>query len=152
MEFCPRFRLSLSWFVGVVLAAGTVTNLFCAHQPRADVRNYIRVETDRDVYAIGEPVKVTPVLANQSGDPATYTMAYVVGICDPEEAIIWEREMVAYGKITIPPHSEGRLDALSWNQRDKDGNQVAKGRYRIFVRLFEYRYRDIGGHKWIAVK
>jgi hypothetical protein len=138
--------------MALVLAVGAVTSLFCAHQPRADGRNYIRVETNREVYVIGEPVMVTPVLVNQSGDPATYTMAYVVRICDFEEALILEREMVVYGKITIPPHSQGRLDEFTWDQKDKDGKRVAKGRYRILIRLFEYRYRDIGGHKWITLR
>lgn len=138
--------------MAVVLAVGAVTSLFCAHQPRADGRNYIRVETDREVYASADPVKITPVLVNQSGDSVTYTMAYVVKIFDAEETLILEREMVAYGKITIPPHSEGRLDEFTWNQRDKEGDQVSKGRYRIRIRLFEYRYRNIGGHKWIALR
>jgi hypothetical protein len=138
--------------VAAVLASGICTGLFCAHQPRADGRNYIRVETNRDVYVIGEPVKVTPVLLNQSGDSVTYTMAYVVKIFDAEETLILEREMVVYGKITIPPHSQGRLDEFTWDQRDKEGDQVSKGRYRILIRLFEYRYRDIEGHKWIAVR
>jgi hypothetical protein len=136
----------------LVLAVGTVASLFCTHQPRADGRDYIRVETNRDVYVIGDPVKVTPVLINQSGDSATYTMAYVVRIFDAEETPILEREMVAYGKITISPHSEGRLDEFTWDQKDKNGKKIPPGRYRIFVRLFEYRYRDIGGHKWIVVR
>jgi hypothetical protein len=137
--------------MGAVFAVSTVTNLFCVHQPRADARNYIRVETDRDIYAIGEPAKITPVIVNESGDPATYTMAYVVKVFDAQETVIWELEMVAYGKITIPPHAEGRLDAFIWDQRDKDGNQISQGRYRIFIRLFEHRYRDIQGEKRISV-
>jgi hypothetical protein len=138
--------------MALVMAVGAVTSLFCAHQPRADGRNYIRVETNREVYVIGEPVKVIPVLLNRSGDSVSYTMAYVVKIFDAEETSILERKMVAYGKITIPPHSEGRLDDFTWDQRDRDGKQVAKARYRILIRLFEYRYRDIGGYKWIAIR
>jgi hypothetical protein len=152
MWFYQRLRLPLSLFMGAVFAVSTVTNLFCVHQPRADARNYIRVETDRDVYAIGEPAKITPVIVNESGDPATYTMAYVVKVFDAEETVIWEREMVAYGKITIPACSEGKLDTFIWDQRDKAGNQISPGRYRIFIRLFEYRYRNIQGEQGIRVR
>ena len=126
--------------MAVVLASIVCTGLFCAHQPIAGAGTYIRVETDRDVYASADPVKITPVVVNQSGNPATYTMAYVVKISDANAAVIWEREMVAYGKITIPPHSEGRLDEVTWDQRDKNGKKISVGSYRIFVRLFEYRY------------
>jgi len=127
-------------------------SLLCAHRPEADGRDYIRVETERDIYAKGAPVKVTPILANQSDDPVTYTLAYAVKIFDAEEAVIWEKEMVVYGKVTIPPHSEGKLDQFIWDQRDKDGKRAPEGRYRIFVRLFEYRFRGIQGHKWITIR
>ena len=144
--------MKLTPLTGVVLAIVICTSLFCAHQPVAGGSDYIRVETERDIYSLGGPVKVTPVLVNQSDAPVTYTMAYVVNIFDPKEAVIWEREMVVYGKITIPAQSEGKLSEFTWDQKDKAGKQVSEGRYRIFIRLFEYRFRDIHGHKWITVR
>ena len=118
----------------------------------AEGQNHIRIEMHKDNYGFQETITIRPVIVNLTDGLLTYTMAYVGQVFNTDNTLVWEKEMVAYGKITIPANAERSLDQFFWDQKDKTGKQVPPGRYRIFIRLFEYRFKDVNGQKWITIR
>jgi hypothetical protein len=106
-------------------------------------QNYIRVETDKNIYKYGEKVSISVILVNNRNSDIIY---YSIGgdrrvdviIYSLNNSIIWDNIQVVQAdemdKIIVPGNSEYILEDITWSQTNSTDHQVSWGNYRIFAR------------------
>ncbi|MCK4613243.1 MAG: hypothetical protein KAU14_00445, partial [Thermoplasmata archaeon] len=117
-------------------------------------KNYIRIETDRDVYEKGENVTIRLFLVNALDEDVTYTFnntlnctyRWYMSISDSNGKTIKWIESVSYNtsniseeatKIEIRANSEFPLEKYTW-EREEDFEITGNGSYSIYSRLIGY--------------
>ncbi len=100
----------------------------------------VKVTTDKAYYLVGEPIKITYTVTNDSDSPARFTF---------NTAQIYDFSIVNYGRgrvvyrwslgkkfaqvithLEIPAHSSKSFTAV-WDQKSNTGNAVTVGSYRV---------------------
>lgn len=112
----------------------------------------LRVELEKTVYQVGEPVKIILTLTNTGDIGLTLTFPtsqkFDFRVLDREaEVYQWSKDKMflqALTSITLES-GEGLSQTFIWNQKDNQGNQVSTGLYSIggFTAQFEYEGKQV---------
>lgn len=106
-------------------------------------QNYIRIETNKNVYKFGEEVTISVILVNNKNSDTKYVgigsnHKADVMIHSPNGSIIWDNTQVVktndFDIIIIPANSEYILEDVTWFQTNTYNHQGLWGNYTIFAR------------------
>ena len=118
------------------LALGIWSFYVLLHQENVN-RMYLRVETDKSSYKVGDEVQITITYVNdQNVGVSLSSLSYEIEISNPQGVVfIMMTRQIAEGPVYIGPFSKRFVASYTWNQKDMDRNQVPKGTYTIRVGL-----------------
>jgi hypothetical protein len=106
----------------------------------------VRVETDKDVYSVGEPVYIEITLENSG--PESVTLGFSSSchssykVYDTSDKLIYrplQGCLCIMTTLTIKAHSSVEWN-YTWNQVDEHNEQVPGGEYKIIGFILEYDY------------
>lgn len=137
----------------ILLGVALVASLVIGGENPGNPEISLRVETDKDVYLVGENVTITLYFVNNGSTEITLpSLSYYLEIRGPSGFVLGMavEEMRYVGDpIIIPPSSERCIDSYVWGQIDTETrSQVPTGAYTIYVGL---GYYALEGSKTIQI-
>jgi flagellar hook assembly protein FlgD len=129
-------KTGLLIFVLTTMALGIWSFYVLLHQENVN-RMYLRVETDKSSYKVGDEVQITITYVNdQNVGVSLPSLSYEIEISNPQGVVfIMMTRQIAEGPVYIDPFSKQFVASYTWNQKAMDRNQVPKGTYTIRVGL-----------------
>lgn len=132
----PLVMILILLGIGVILGCLTIG----AENPES-LQVSMRIETDKDLYLVGENVTISLYFVNDEGIEITVdTLSYRLEIHNSVDSriFIMGRMEMRNGSVIIPQYEERLIDIYIWNQIDFNGNQVPTDTYTISASLFDY--------------
>jgi hypothetical protein len=115
----------------------------------------LRIDTDKDVYSVGEPVNISVTVVNQNSYDVQLNMTgnstYNIYFYNSNNTLIYgSNYWDVWGTFIIPANSEKTIiENYTWNQIDsKDGTQVPAGTYKIHAGIYD---KNLQNEKYITI-
>ena len=115
-----------------------------AYPSANEIQGQFQVSTEKGTYNVGEEVNINLSFINPYHIEITCPPAsFYLNITDSSGTIVYQIGAKINDMLhTIPANSEQMMYLYSWNQTDKNGNQVPQGKYTINVELIYADYED----------
>lgn len=95
--------------------------------------SYLKVETDKSIYDIGEGVQINFTFVNDQGvEVSLPSLSYGLEISGPQGVVfIMTVHQTSQGPVRIEPFSQRFIGSYTWNQEDMNRNRVPRDTYTI---------------------
>ncbi len=130
-------------FLITIILITAVFGIGCSYvllsQRNANRVTYLRIETDKSSYSVGEEVHITVTCVNNHDVGVTFSaLSYGMEISNPESVVfIAVTHQTNQGPLYVRPFSEQFVANHNWNQKGLDKNQLPRNTYTIRIYLLD---------------
>lgn len=135
--------VALKWISIAIILTTVVLGIWCSYillsQRNTNRGTYLRIETDKSSYSVGEEVhlKITCVNNHDAGITLS-ALSYGIEISNPENVVyVAVTRQTSQGPLYMPPFSEQFVANYNWNQKGLDKNQLPRNTYTIRIYLLD---------------
>jgi hypothetical protein len=106
---------------------------------------YIKLQTDKSTYKLGEKIQITIFLVNDKSDKISLpSLNYALEISGSQGVVLTMIESRGGIKpVNVEALSQLLIGTYTWNQEDMNRNQVPKGIYTLRVNLLDAPYNGV---------